>query len=121
MGAADDSVPFKICTKCHARWLRAEDFLSDPALVLTGYQANFLNLTEGLFLFNHSCHTTLAIKAKELLYLYKGPMLHGRATGGPDCPGHCLHKDVLLPCPAHCECAYVRDVLQIIQQWPKNT
>jgi hypothetical protein len=25
------------------------------------------------------------------------------------------------PCPSQCECAYIREILQIIRNWPKNT
>lgn len=37
-----------------------------------------------------------------------------------DCPGYCLHADELAPCPASCECAFVRDVLQLVREHPKS-
>ena len=56
---------------------------------------------------------------QEFQDLYSGEIFVERATGSAQCPGHCLHQDNLLPCPARCECAYVREVMQIIRQWPK--
>lgn len=111
---------FKCCPKCHFEWPRRDDFLHDPELKVIGYQVNFKNLAAGIFLFNHSCFGTLAIRAEDFLDLYHGPIFKERATGGPECPGHCLHEDDLAPCPSHCECAYVREILQLIRKWPKN-
>lgn len=36
------------------------------------------------------------------------------------CSDYCLNKDDLRPCPVECECAYVREVIQIIKHWTKN-
>ena len=117
--AADETAFFKRCSKCQTEWASREDFLRDPDLVIIGYQVSFDDLNEGLFYFNHSCKTTLAIYAREFVDLYQGPIFSIRATGTEDCPGHCLHKSVLKPCPAKCECAFVREVIQIIRHWPK--
>ena len=95
-------------------------FLRDAKLTLVGYQVHFEKLEEGLFLFNHEvCHTTLAVAAGAFQPLHQGPIFTQRATGGADCLGYCLHRDNLLPCPAECECAYVRQVIQVIRHWPK--
>lgn len=93
------------------------DFLNDPGLKPIGYQANFEALTAGIFLFNHDCYGTLAIPAGEFGDLYAGPIFKERATGSRECPGYCLHEDELAPCPARCECAYVREILQLITAW----
>ena len=37
-----------------------------------------------------------------------------------ECPEFCLHKSELRPCPAKCECAYVREIIQVIKDWPKK-
>ena len=96
-------------------------FLRDARLTLVGYQVHFEKLQEGLFLFNHDvCHSTLGIEAGAFHSLRKGPIFHRRATGSAECPGHCLHRDNLQPCPAKCECAYVRQVMQRIRHWPKS-
>lgn len=111
---------FKVCPNCGARWIRRDDFLSDPDLSLVGYQVHFEELTAGLMLFNHVCRGTLALHAGEFQDLYTGPIFVEKATGSDVCPGYCLHKKDLRPCPAHCECAFFREVIQCIQQWPKK-
>ena len=111
-------LPFKRCTCCpNKEWRTRDDFLSDPDIVLIGYQTNFEELKAGFFLFNHSCHTTLSVKVELFLDLYDGPVFRERATGGPDCLGYCLHRSALMPCPAQCECAFVREILQIVRNW----
>ena len=112
--------PFKRCTFCGTVWRTRDDFLSDPDVVLIGYQAHFEDLKAGLLLFNHSCHTTLAIKVECFQDLYNGPIFRQRAMGGPDCLGYCLRRSELRPCPVHCECAYVREILQTVRNWSKR-
>jgi hypothetical protein len=112
---------FKTCPLCKTRWDTRSDFLADPSLKIIGYQVNFNHLSAGLFLFNHSCNTTLAIQAGELFDLYDGPIFTDRKTGGPECPAYCLHESVLHRCPAKCECASVREVIQIIKNKQFNT
>jgi len=113
-------MPFKKCSVCGFAWPSREDFLSDSAVEIIGYQVNFDHLTLGLFLFNHSCNNTLAIQAGVFRNLYKGPIFEERATGSEQCPGYCLLQNELRPCPAQCECAYVRQIVQIIINWPKK-
>jgi len=105
---------------CKAVWQTRDDFLSDPDIELIGYQAHFEELKAGFLLFNHVCHTTLAIAVDALCDLYDGPIFQQRATGGPDCQGYCLRREELRPCPACCECAYVREILQIVGNWKKR-
>lgn len=94
--------------------------MSDPNVEIVGYQVDFEELQLGLFLFNHSvCRTTLSIEAREFSDLHKGPVFSDRKTGTSDCPGHCMHRDDLEACPARCECAYIRETLQLVQTWPK--
>ena len=111
---------FKICSKCGFVWPERAPFLSDPNLRLIGYQADFEELMAGTFLFNHVCKNTLAIKADDFQDLYDGPMFTERLEGTEECGGHCLHKDDLRPCPMKCECAYVREIVQVILNWPKQ-
>ena len=114
-----DKKLFKKCPNCKFEWDSRDVFLNDTALVLIGYQTRFKNLTDGLFYFNHSCNGTLAVSVDEFTDLYKGPFFEERKTGTEDCPGYCLYKDNLDPCPSECECAYVREVMQIIKNWKK--
>ncbi len=114
--------PFKTCPFCSKDWPSRETFLSDDQLVLVGYQVDFEEVALGLFLFNHTvCNTTLAIRAGLFKDMYFGPVFKERRTGQEDCPGYCLKKSQLAACPAQCECAWVRRLLQVIRQWPKPT
>jgi hypothetical protein len=110
---------FKRCTVCGFEWPSRTDFLSDPDIEMIGYQVHFEDLEAGFFLFNHSCKGTLSVKAGLFKDLYKGPIFSQRATGSEDCPGHCLYEHHLAPCPAECECAYVREVIQVIRGFHK--
>ena len=104
---------------CGSVWADRKDFLQDPEVELIGYQVNYKELAAGILLFNHSCHTTLAIYAEEFAGLYDGPVFSERATGSSECPGYCQNEEELRPCPAKCECAFVREIIHIIRRWPK--
>lgn len=109
---------FKICAKCGQKWETRKEFLDDKSLELIGYQVCFEELELGLFLFNHSCQTTLGISAEEFTDLYDGPVFAERLTGSEQCHGYCLDQSSLSSCTAKCDCAYVREALQIIKNWP---
>jgi hypothetical protein len=112
---------FKKCPKCGKIWQDREEFLGDPNVVIKGYQANFDNLKQGLFLFDHlTCLTTLSIKAGEFHDLYDGPIFTERLTGTPDCPGYCLRPRELSKCPNNCDCAWARETANIIKDWEKQ-
>ena len=114
-----DKTPFKNCPFCDFVWESLGLFLKDPDVVLIGYQTRFKNLTDGLFYFNHSCKSSMVIPVDAFTGLYNGPVFKERKTGEEGCPGYCLYKDNLEPCPNECECAYVREVIQIIKERPK--
>ncbi len=116
--AAASSPQFAQCTLCESAWKTRADFLADPHLKIIGYQVAFTDLGEGFFLFNHSCGTTLARPVGEFQDLYDGPLFTSRATGTDECPEFCLRQDELRGCPAQCECASVRAIIQIILAWP---
>lgn len=114
---------FKICSGCGKTWVNRDVFLGDPETLLVGYQVHFEDLKAGLFLFNHTkpeCQTTLALTAGEFMDLYDGPIFAGRGDGAVECSGQCLHHDDLRPCPIRCECTFVREVIQVVRQWPKR-
>lgn len=117
----DENTFFKECSVCDFKWPLRDEFLKDPNIEIIGYQVHFEELAEGLFLFNHSCKGTLAIIANEFKDLYDGPIFSERATGSDDCPGHCLHQKDLDPCPVKCECAYVREIIQAIKHYKKES
>ena len=106
---------FKKCPMCSEIWPTRNEFIADSNLKVNGYISNFDNLKLGIFLFDHLlCKTTLAIQATQFTDMYKGPVYEKKLTGGEECPGYCLKQDELRPCPAECECAYIREVLNIV-------
>jgi len=107
---------FKECTCCRFTWLRREDFVADIGISLIGYEANFNTLELGIFLFNHTCGTTLAIDAGTFRDMYSGPVYKERKTGGPDCRGYCLIRTELRVCHNKCECAWVRELIQTLRR-----
>ena len=107
---------FKKCALCKHIWNTRQDFIADQDIEVIGYQANFIELKSGLLYFNHSCKSTLAIPVDLFADLYSGPMFKERQTGTENCPGYCLHKQALNRCPAECECAYVREIIQLFKR-----
>ena len=121
-GGSVEGQPFKTCTFCGHVWPERTAFLADPTIVLVGYQALFADLRLGLLLFNHLvCETTLAVRAGEFVNLYHGPVFSERLKGSESCVGHCEAEGDFAPCTNQCECAWVREVLQIVRGWPKLT
>ncbi len=113
-----ESETFKICPMCFKEWQTRDQFLDDQSLVLDGYRADFEKLEWGLFYFTHKaegCKTTMVITAKEFLSLYTGEKYSERRTDLEDCPGYCLEEQQLRRCDAFCECAFNREVIQVIQ------
>jgi hypothetical protein len=112
---------FKKCTCCNHPWFSRDEFLEDRKLHLVGYQVNFGELELGYFLFNHlTCLSTIAVPAGMFRDLYDGPVFSERKTDTENCPGYCGDRDILDPCDQECECAYVREIIQVVQNWPKN-
>lgn len=109
---------FKQCPACKKVWEDREELLADSEAHIIGYQAHFADLTLGLFLFNHSCNGTFAIPAEEFLDMYKGPAFEKKFLDTEQCPGYCRHQKSLEPCPLQCECAYIREIIQILKKHP---
>ena len=116
----NDKHEFKKCPKCDFIWLTRKEFLGDPGAMIIGYQVQFQELVAGLFMFNHTCGTTLVIAAAAFRDLYDGPVFAEPLTGTEECPEYCLRKDELRWCPAKCACAYVREIIQVINNWPRT-
>ncbi len=112
--------PEYICKVCDTKWHNRESFLSDVDITLLGYQVNFFELEAGFFLFNHSCGETLAIKVENFTDLYDGEIFENPKTDSDECPKYCLYQENLDRCPVECECAFVREIIQIIKKYPKK-
>ena len=112
---------FKRCPMCGLQWNTRIDLMSDPDVEINGYLVNFNNLELGIFIFNHmSCRGTFTINASFFTDLYKGEIFDQNLTGSEKCPEYCLYKFELKRCPERCECAYVRDVIQLVKNYPKK-
>ena len=110
---------FKICPMCSTVWKTRGDFLGDKTLEVNGYVTDFEKLEWSLFYFTHSkknCGSTMAIEVKEFLNLYSGEQYTERRMGQEECPGYCLEKEQLNRCDAHCDCAFNREVLDVIKE-----
>ena len=107
---------FKICPSCGFRWKTRDEFIRDENVIIIGYQASLKRLKAGIFLFNHSCRGTLALDVESFVDMFKGPIFRERMTGTDECPEYCLHKNELSPCPAKCECASVREIIQVLKK-----
>jgi len=118
--AAHDATTFKTCTNCEEQWRSLDAFIQDPTVELVGYMPTFDDLLTGLILFNHDCGTTLACQVAIFEHLYDGPVYQIRKTGEAECPGYCQDQTDFSACPNKCSCAFVRETLQIIKQWPKT-
>lgn len=112
-----------VSCSCGTHWQTRSDFLSDPDIALRCYIVNFELLEMGLFLFTHlkqECKSSLTVEAAAFSDLYAGPRYADKLTGTTECPGYCLRKDTLIPCLAKCECAYIRQITDMLAQWPKR-
>ena len=113
-----DEMIFKKCPGCSCQWSSQDLFLSDPTVKLTGYKADFETLDLGLFFFTHSdgkCGSTMALQVKDFRNLYHGNFYPDRRTGSPECPLYCKDQQQLNRCDALCECAFAREIMQIIK------
>ena len=116
------SDPFKKCPCCNTSWLSRSEFLEDGSLEMNGYAPDFDNLLEGLFFFTHhasGCYSTMTLRAKTFADLYTGKRYVERKTGGDECPQYCFNKGEMRRCEELCECAYVREIIDVVRQHPK--
>ncbi len=90
--------------------------MDDADIKIIGYEANFKKLEAGLLYFLHTCKNTIALPADVFADLYDGPVFEDRKTETEDCPGYCLNHQRLRRCPAQCECAYIRDIIQMLKK-----
>jgi len=106
---------FKQCNTCKHIWESRDEFISDGNIILIGYQANFMNLKAGHLYFNHNCKNTIVLSTDQFTDLRAGPTFSERKTGTDECPQYCLKKEALDSCQVECECAYVRDIIQLFR------
>lgn len=113
----DKACHFKTCPSCFKTWLSRDAFLSDPNLTLNGYKPDFKNLEYGMFFFTHnadSCHSTMTLMVEDFRDLYSGAIYRESKAQSDNCPRYCLDEKKLYRCDELCECAFVREITQII-------
>ncbi|HHE54590.1 MAG TPA: hypothetical protein ENL21_02330 [Caldithrix abyssi] len=109
--------PFKKCSLCGKVWKERGKFLSDPAVLLIGYQAHFKYPDKGLILFEHhtaDCGTSMAIRVGEFEDLYDGEHYDELLFGTDDCPGYCLDEYNFKKCENRCRVAFAREIVNLI-------
>lgn len=113
-----DEKYFKTCSGCEYIWKTREDFLNDKNVLYLGYQVNFTHLEAGYFLFNHDtiCRSTIALKVEKFRDLYNGPVFNVSYMGTKSCLGLCTQKLNTERCDNKCECAFVREIIQVIKK-----
>ncbi len=114
---------FKTCPGCFLTWPSREKFLSDSNLVLNGYKADFKDLEYGMFFFTHQtepCHSTMTLMVEDFRDLYSGKTYKEKKALSEECPRYCIDEKQLSRCEALCECAFVREILQIILEKQKE-
>lgn len=108
---------FKTCPGCFVTWESMEAFLADPHLELNGYKADFKELEYGMFFFTHGiqpCRSTMTLMVNDFKSLYTGKTYTENKALSAECPRYCIDEKQLARCDALCECAYVREIMQII-------
>lgn len=108
---------FKTCPSCFQTWETMETFLSDPTLELNGYKPDFKELEYGMFFFTHKvepCFSTMTLMVDDFRSLYQGPVYKENKALSAECPRYCIDDKQLARCEALCECAFVREIMQII-------
>lgn len=113
---------FKQCPCCCFTWASREEFLSDPNLEINGYQVDFKTLERGMFFFTHnveSCHSTMTIMMGAFRDLYSGKTYKDNKALLEECPRYCIDEKQLARCDALCECAFVREIIQLIREKQK--
>lgn len=100
-------------------WATRDDFLADSNLLLNGYQADFQDLEYGMFFFTHKiadCASTMALMVKDFRDLYTGPTYPESKALSEECPRYCIDENEMSRCDALCECAFTREIIQIIRE-----
>lgn len=86
--------------------------MSDRSLSIIGFQNFFNHLRDGVFLFNHTCGTTLALDGDLLFARYSGTIyLNRKRQKSRDCPGICTTSNIHAPCSDQCWCSIINRII----------
>ncbi len=114
------------CPTCRYEWKTRDQFITDPAITLIGFQADFDTFGENLYLFNHNsnknrCDTTFSVYVSKFLDMYTGPIYDDLKFGSEECSGRCAKVDDMQKCNAPCKNVVAREImLTLISIHQKN-
>jgi hypothetical protein len=80
----------------------------------------FIAFTPGGASVEEAYLTTLALPAGVFTDIYHGEVFVDKLHGTAACQGLCARWQDTRRCPAKCECAYIREMMQLVKQWPKR-
>lgn len=107
---------FQKCPNCKDVWEERGLFLSDGNLRIEGYYPNFEMWQLGSIDFKHCCGADIKIPAETFMDMYSKPAFQEHPK---DCEKNCLFHRQEKNCPRLCECGYIRDIYELIDNWPK--
>ena len=107
---------FKTCPTCAAQWEDRKQFLGDPCLKLLGYQSTFTMGQPGLFLFNHSCGSTIALEATTFEDIYDGDIYRHCEAHYSNHADYCCKADTGEKHVKTCVCQFATEMATTLQQ-----
>ena len=106
---------FKRCSTCDREWSTRDEFLHDPEVVLVGYQSTFTVTEPGLFLFNHSCDSTIAIDADAFADMYGEEIRQSCEAHLDNHPEYCCKGMTGEDEPKACICKFSRTIVDTLR------
>jgi hypothetical protein len=108
---------FRACGSCRRLWPTAAAFLEDPALSVVGLQVAEHLPEANLIVFEHSCGSSVSVRASRLRFLLPDPAEGGDLPdlfGGKECQELCRRLEEWTTCDRPCVNARDRRLLQIV-------
>jgi hypothetical protein len=104
----------KRCTTCNKTWNSIIEFIKDPDITLTGYQAGVKDIDLGDLAFRHFCGHSFTIPIQVVSYALNGPIYEEKNTKTFECPGNCVSGKRFRPCLTDAECTYVSKIVEYV-------
>jgi hypothetical protein len=112
------SDPFRICGACKYAWPTWDGFVQDRAVRFLGLQSVAVEPDCNLFVFEHSCGSSVSVLARRLRHLLPETESDGPRPflfGDRECRGHCQVPSDLEMCDAPCGNVRDRTLILLIQ------
>lgn len=113
----DESERFRACGSCRRDWPTAAAFLGDAALTVIGLQVAEHLPDANLIVFEHSCGSSVSVRASRLRFLLPDPAEGGDLPslyGSEECQGLCKRLEEWKTCDRRCVNARDRQLLQLV-------